>query len=150
VRRCINCAGQVDTSARTARYTTGCEIQQRSVYQCHKCHYQTSLTAGTLFHGTKLPLRTWFLAIYLLTQRKKSTSALQLSCELGVKYDTAWRLKHKLMQAMLNTSAISRCRSASNSMMPTWAESGRASAVAGPRTISLSSWPLRRRRTAGR
>ena len=81
--------------------TTGCEIQQRSVYQCHKCHYQTSLTAGTLFHGTKLPLRTWFLAIYLLIQRKKSTSALQLSRELGVKYDTAWRLKHKLMQAML-------------------------------------------------
>ena len=81
--------------------TTGCEIQQRSVYQCHKCHHQTSLTAGTIFHGTKLPLRTWFLAIYLLTQRKKSTSALQLSRELGVKYDTAWRLKHKLMHAML-------------------------------------------------
>jgi len=81
--------------------TTGCEIKQRNVHQCHKCHHQTSLTAGTLFHGTKLPLRTWFLGIYLLTQRKKSTSALQLARELGVKYDTAWRLKHKLMQAML-------------------------------------------------
>jgi transposase-like protein len=79
---------------------TGCEIKQRHVYQCHRCHHQTSLTAGTIFHGTKLPLRTWFLAIYLLTQRKKSTSALQLSRELGVKYDTAWRLKHKLMQVM--------------------------------------------------
>ena len=80
---------------------TGCEIQQRKVYQCHKCHHQTSLTAGTIFHGTKLPLSKWFLAIYLLTQRKKSTSALQLSRELGVKYDTAWKLKHKLMQVML-------------------------------------------------
>jgi transposase-like protein len=80
---------------------TGCELKSRKIYQCHKCHHQSSLTAGTLFHGTKLPLRKWFLAIYLLTQRKKSISALQLSRELGVNYDTAWKLKHKLMQAML-------------------------------------------------
>ena len=71
--------------------TTGCEIKERKVYQCHQCHHQTSLTAGTIFHGTN----------YLLGQRKKSTSALQLSRELGVKYDTAWRLKHTLTQVML-------------------------------------------------
>jgi len=131
--------------------TTGCEIKQRGVYQCHKCHHQTSLTVGTIFHGTKLPLRTWFLPIYLITQRKKSTSALQLSRELGVKYDTAWRLKHKLMQVMLeSTSAISLWRGVSSWTMPTWAESGRASGGAGPRTRSLLSWPLRRRRTVGR
>lgn len=58
--------------------TTGC-ILSRGVYQCHRCHHQTSLTAGTIFHATKLPLRTWFLAIYLLTQRKQSLSALQSS-----------------------------------------------------------------------
>lgn len=52
--------------------------------QCHRCHHQCSLTAGTIFHATKLALRTWFLAIYLLTQRKKSLSALQLGRELGV------------------------------------------------------------------
>lgn len=81
--------------------TTGCELKSRKIYQCHKCHHQTSLTAGTLFHGTKLALKKWFLAIYLLTQRKKSTSALQLSREIGVNYDTAWKLKHKLMQVMM-------------------------------------------------
>ncbi len=81
--------------------TTGCELKKRQIYQCHKCHHQTSLTAGSIFHGTKLPLRTWFLAIYLLTQRKKSISALQLSREIGVNYNTAWRLKHKLMQVMM-------------------------------------------------
>ena len=81
--------------------TTGCELKSREIYQCHKCHHQSSLTAGTIFHGTKLPLKKWFLAIYLLTQRKKSTSALQLSRELGVNYDTAWKLKHKLMQVMM-------------------------------------------------
>lgn len=81
--------------------TTGCELKSRPIYQCHKCHHQTSLTAGSIFHGTKLPLKKWFLAIYLLTQRKKSTSALQLSREIGVNYNTAWKLKHKLMQVMM-------------------------------------------------
>jgi len=47
-----------------------------------------------------LPLTTWFLAIYLLTQRKNGLSALQLSRELGVSYNTAWKLKHKLLQVM--------------------------------------------------
>ena len=81
--------------------TTGCQLRSRKIYQCHKCHHQTSLIAGTIFHATKLPLTKWFLAIYLLTQRKNGISALQLSRDLGVKYDTAWRLKHKLMQVML-------------------------------------------------
>ena len=80
--------------------TTGCALHSRKVYQCHKCHHQTSLTAGTIFHGTKLALTQWFLAIFLLTQRKQSLSAMQLSRDLGVKYDTAWRMKHKLMQVM--------------------------------------------------
>ena len=47
-----------------------------------------------------LPLTTWFVAIYLLTQRKNGLSALQLSRELGVSYNTAWKLKHKLLQVM--------------------------------------------------
>lgn len=42
----------------------------RSLFQCHACHRQTSLTAGTLFGSTKLPLTTWFLAIYLISQAK--------------------------------------------------------------------------------
>jgi len=129
--------------------TTGCEIKERKVYQCHRCHHQTSLTAGTIFHGTKLPLRTWFLAIYLLTQRKKSTSALQLSRELGVKYDTAWRLKHKLMQVMLER-VRQHGGAYRDGMMPILAENGRANVAVDLTTRSLSSRPLRRRRTAVR
>jgi len=79
--------------------TTGCRLA-RGHYQCHRCRHQTSLTAGTIFHATHLPLTTWFLAIYLLTQRKSGISALQLSRELGVAYNTAWKLKHKLLQVM--------------------------------------------------
>ncbi len=80
--------------------TSYCELKCRKLYQCHKCHHQSSLTAGTIFHGTRLPLKKWFLAIYLLTQRKKSISALELKRALGVSYNTAWLVKHKLMQVM--------------------------------------------------
>ena len=80
--------------------TTYCELNNRPLFQCHRCHHQTSLTAGTIFAGTKLPLTAWFLAIYRLTQDKKGVSAMALSRELGVKYDTAWSMKHKLMQTM--------------------------------------------------
>ncbi len=77
-----------------------CELKTRKLLQCNICHHQSSLTAGTIFHGTRLPLRKWFLAIYLLTQPKQSISALELSRELGVNYDTAWSWKHKLTQVM--------------------------------------------------
>ena len=78
-----------------------CKLSTRNLYQCNRCHHQTSITAGTIFHRTRLPLTKWFLAIYLLTQRKKSIPALQLSREIGVNYDTAWKIKHKLLQVML-------------------------------------------------
>ena len=80
--------------------TTYCELKSRSVYQCHRCHHQTSLTAGTIFADTKLPITTWFLALYRLTQSKKGVSALELSRDLGVNYKTAWSMKHKLMRTM--------------------------------------------------
>jgi len=69
-------------------------------WQCLECGYQCSLLAGTIFEHTKLPLTTWFLAIYLLTQTKTGMSALALRRQLGVNYRTAWTLKHKLMQTM--------------------------------------------------
>lgn len=85
--------------------TSGCALHSRKVYQCHNCHHQTSLTAGTIFHGTKLALTQWLLAIFLLTRRKQGVSAMQLARDLGVKYDTAWRMQHKLMQVMLERNS---------------------------------------------
>ena len=58
------------------------------------------LADRTVFEHTKLPLTTWYLAIYLLTQSKNGLSAMDLLRQLGVSYNTAWMLKHKLMQAM--------------------------------------------------
>jgi len=77
-----------------------CRLRRRDVLQCNRCKHQVSPTSGTLFAETKLPLRIWFLAIYLLTQHKNGISALALRRQLGVSYNTAWLLKHKLMQAM--------------------------------------------------
>lgn len=80
---------------------TYCEIKSRKVFQCHRCHQQTSLTAGTIFQSTHLPLTIWFLSIYLLTQNKNGISVLELSRQIGVSCNAAWRIKHKLMQVML-------------------------------------------------
>ena len=73
----------------------------QTYYQCSACRYQTTLVCGTLFQATKLPLATWFLAVYLLTSTKTNMAALELKRHLGVCYRTAWRLKHKVMQAMM-------------------------------------------------
>ncbi|MFU8833088.1 MAG: IS1595 family transposase [Wenzhouxiangella sp.] len=79
---------------------TYCELKSRPVMQCHRCHHQTSLTARTLFEKTKLPLTTWFLAIFLLTQSKSGLSAMALARHLGVSYNSARLLNHKIMQTM--------------------------------------------------
>lgn len=80
---------------------THCLLHRKAKYQCNRCHHQASLTSGTLFDSTKLPLKTWFLGIYLLTQNKAGISALALHRQLGISYNAAWRMKHKLMQAMM-------------------------------------------------
>jgi transposase-like protein len=76
-------------------------VGARKIFQCGACRKQTSLIAGTLFHGTKLALTLWFLAIYFISQAKTGLSALALKRLLGVSYPTAWLIHHKLMQAMV-------------------------------------------------
>ena len=76
-------------------------VQTRGLYQCSVCRYQASLRAGTIFHSSNLPLTTWFLAIYLLTKSKHGISSIELGRDLGVSQNTAWMMKHKLMQVML-------------------------------------------------
>ena len=81
-------------------YHKSCQLRQRKVLQCIRCKQQVALTVGTLFDNTKLPLTSWFLAIYLLSQSKNGISAMDLKRQLGVSYNTAWMLQHKLMQPM--------------------------------------------------
>src|SRR5919107_2012944 len=77
-----------------------CRLTTRALFQCNRCKRQVRLTAGTVFQDTKLPLTVWFAAIYHLTQSKNGISSIELGRRLGVKRQTAWLMKHKLMRAM--------------------------------------------------
>ena len=85
-----------------------CVVTTRDLYQCAKCRRQTSPIAGTIFASTHLPLRLWFRAIYHLTQTKHGISSIELGRRLGVTQTTAWKIKHKLKQVMLERDATKR------------------------------------------
>ena len=68
---------------------------------CKHCHHQTTLTSGTVMHGSNLPLRYWFIAIHLLTATKKTISAKEMQRQLGHKrYQPIWEMMHKLRSIM--------------------------------------------------
>jgi hypothetical protein len=77
----------------------------RKLFQCNGCAHQASLTAGSLMEHTKLPLTTWFLAIYLISQAKTGLSALALKRQPGASYPTAWLLHQKINRAMATQDA---------------------------------------------
>ena len=80
-------------------------LAERRLHQCNRCKHQVSLTAGTIFHATKLPLTTWFLAVLLIVTAKNGISSIELGRRLGVKQTTAWAMKQKLLQVMQEREA---------------------------------------------
>jgi transposase-like protein len=70
------------------------------VYKCRACEKPFSVTVGTVFEGSKVPLTKWLLASQLLTSSKKGISAHQLHRMLGVTYKTAWFMAHRIREAM--------------------------------------------------
>ena len=81
-------------------------IKTRLLYQCKNCRYQVSVTAGTVFHRTRTPLRLWFWMIYLLSQNKNSYSVLGLQKLLTINlYKTAWMMAHKIRKALADRDA---------------------------------------------
>jgi len=80
-------------------------IKKRPQFDCDSCRYQFSVTAGTIFHDTHLPLWKWFLAVYLIVESKKGVSANQLKRTLGVSYKTAWYLSHRIRAALKEVDA---------------------------------------------
>jgi transposase-like protein len=81
------------------------EIKDRWQFDCNECRYRFSVTSGTLFDNTKLPLWKWFAAIYLMLESKKSMSANQISRTIGTTYKTAWFLCHRIREAMETTDS---------------------------------------------
>lgn len=80
-------------------------VKTRDLFQCTACRKQTSPIAGTIFASTKLPLRIWFRAMYHMTQSKQGISSIELGRRLGVRQTTAWMIKHKLQQVMMERDA---------------------------------------------
>jgi hypothetical protein len=77
-------------------------LTKRSLVMCRACGYQSSLTAGTIFEGSRKPLRLWFRAMWYLTGAKGGASAVTIQRVLGLGgYQTAWTWLHKLRRAMV-------------------------------------------------
>jgi transposase-like protein len=83
--------------------TTISRIIKRNQYDCDTCRYQFSVTAGTIFNDSHLPLSKWFIAVFLLVEARKGFSANQMKRTLGVSYKTAWYLCHRIRAAMKET-----------------------------------------------
>jgi transposase-like protein len=89
---CPNCNGSKAWRLETKSWT----------WECARCGRQTSVTAGTIMHHSRLPLTTWFWAAYVMATQPTGISALQLQRELGLgSYKTAWLLCAKLRCCML-------------------------------------------------
>ena len=89
--RCPSCGGN----------RAGAETR-RHLWVCTGCGHQTSVTAGTVMHGTRTPLRLWFWAAYLVATHHPGISAKQLQRQLGLgRYETAWLILQKLRRAMV-------------------------------------------------
>ena len=82
--------------------------EPRKLFQCRSCRVQTSVRAGTIFHKSRTPLSKWFLAMHLITSAKNDIASLELSRHLDVKWDTAWLMKQKQLEALLQRNSIYR------------------------------------------
>ena len=91
---CPHC-GAVDRAGKVAG-----EKHRPGLYYCNDCKGQFTVTVGTVFERSKIPLTKWWLATYLLGSSKKGMSAHQLHRMLGVTYKTAWFMAHRVREAM--------------------------------------------------
>ena len=118
--RCIRC-----DSAKVSEFVTNQTVREitdgqgsvaamkrvpaRHLFQCNdkRCRFQFSATTATIFDKSHLPLSTWFQAVAILVNARKGVSALQLRRDLGVNYRTAWRLYHRVREAMESEHGLS-------------------------------------------
>ncbi|MDN3509153.1 MAG: IS1595 family transposase, partial [Candidatus Neptunochlamydia sp.] len=73
---------------------------EKERHHCNRCHRSFSVTVGTIFHGTKVPLQKWFLLIALMLNAKKGLSACQAARDLGMRRTTVWSMMHRIRKSM--------------------------------------------------
>ena len=79
-------------------------LEPRKLLQCKSCGYQASVTAGTVMHRSRMPLKHWFYAAYLVTTQTPGMSAVQFQRQVGLRnYETAFTMLHKHRTAMVRT-----------------------------------------------
>ena len=118
---CPQCGGRRGTALSTRSRT----------YECLACGRQTSLTAGTIMHRSKLPLTAWFWAAYLLASRANGLAARELQIQLGVSYRTAWLMMQKFRRAMADADPqkLSGAVEIGRSQLPFRSRGGRSIAI---------------------
>ena len=93
--RCPYCAGE-----RVYRHASS--DRKRPRWQCSGCNRAFSVTVGTIFHGTHIALRDWFILLTLMLNAKKSVSSCQAARDLGIRRQTVWTMMHRIRVAMAN------------------------------------------------
>lgn len=86
-----------------------CKVGKDGRYLCKDCNRKFNVTVGTIFENTKLPLRKWFMAMYLISSHKKGVSSLQIMRDCKVTQKTAWFMLHKIRGLYGQTDAVSLC-----------------------------------------
>lgn len=81
---------------------------RKGVYKCKECRKQFTVTVGTIFADSRIPLNKWLAAIYRMCTSKKGVSAHQLHRELGITYKSAWFMCHRIRYAMSQTPLIEK------------------------------------------
>ena len=80
-----------------------CVNRKDGRFRCNKCSHNFSCLVGTIFENTKIPLRKWFLAMYLITSHKKGVSSCQLARDIEVHQNTTWHVLHKIRALLPQT-----------------------------------------------
>ena len=80
------------------------EAHRKGLHNCRSCRKQFSVTVGTLFERSHIPLNKWMLAFHLMAASKKGMSAHQMHRQLDITYKTAWFMCHRIREAMTETN----------------------------------------------
>ncbi len=84
------------------------KINKGKRYKCASpdCYKIFSVKVGSIFEDSNIPLRTWFIAIYLITSHKKGVSSLQLAKDIGISQKSAWHLEHRIREMLRNNEPV--------------------------------------------